>query len=117
MLLMNALTAESIAHSSGICAVTPWPLAVSLSLTQGNDSLANRTKWIWVSGIGCMAALVYSFFRMQKGISAVVAGSSDSLAATLGQMKGSIGFQWGWGVLLLGTILLIAAGATGDDYE
>jgi hypothetical protein len=80
-------------------------------------ALANKTKLIWISGVGAMGALVYTFFHVRQTIATVVTQQVDSLATVQGSAAGTASFQWGWGVLLLGAILLIAAGATADDYE
>lgn len=83
-------------------------------------ALIRQTRWLWLPGLAALALLVLRFFRMQSGMSkalaSIQAAGADSTRAGA-VVSGSIHFQWGWIVLLLGSVLIIAAGAIHQDPE
>ena len=83
-------------------------------------AVAKKPKLLWIGGLGGLGVMIYTFYRLQQAVSGSAATGGNPVADSLALSGtgGSLHFQWGWGVLLLGVILLISAGATApdDDY-
>jgi hypothetical protein len=76
---------------------------------------------LWLTGLGSMGLLLFTLFnflsnidrfREQMKAGAQEAGPFSGLAATLADLTvNSVQIQWGWAVLLLGSILIVLAAA------
>ena len=57
--------------------------------------IAGRLRWLWLTGLAALAALVFAF---------VTSDASANIAATLQN-------EWGWLVMLVGAVVLLLAGS------
>ena len=70
---------------------------------------------VWLMGTGALATSTYSFIRIQVSLSGsapmVLKNLFNSPFEGINQMvRHAMQFDWGWGLLLGGAILVIAAG-------
>lgn len=84
---------------------------VSVALT-----LAKRYKWLWLTGLGSLGVMIFTFVNFQLEMSK--AKSQMAIELRGNPFRGfadlafqSVQLQWGWGVLLIGAGLVIAAAA------
>ena len=78
------------------------------------------TAALWFTGAACAATLVYTFISMERDLSSVKREFESELVGTpfrgIAEIAvGSIQYQWGWGVLIAGVVLLFAAAAMKGD--
>lgn len=90
---------------------------ISLVLT-----FAKKYHWLWVTGLGSLALLAFTFFSFQARLSDVKLRMNIELADN--PFRGladlameSIQLQWGWAVLVVGAVLVIAAAAVKDRED
>lgn len=81
---------------------------------------AGYYKGLWLSGIGSLAVMLYTFIRFQTKISEMKSDMETTVADTplhglVDMAMQTIQFQWGWGVLLGGAGLIIAAAALKEN--
>ena len=76
--------------------------------------LLNKYQWLFLTGIGALGVMAFTFVNVYSKLAEAKSSASRDLAGN--PFKGladaaieSIQFEWGWGVLVLGAILLIAA--------
>jgi len=82
---------------------------ISLLLT-----LAQRNSWLWLTGIGSLATLGFTYYKihakmsdMEKMLGGKLEGNPfRGLADVVMQ---SVQMQWGWAVLIVGAVLLISS--------
>lgn len=67
--------------------------------------LNNRYKWLWLSGIGSAVPMIFIYF------SVILELQKDS--SGLGRLL--FDFQWGWALLIIGAVLIIASAAMKDE--
>ncbi len=77
-------------------------------------------KGLWLTGIGSLAVLLYTLIRFQTKISEMKSDMDTTVADTplhglVDMAMQTIQFQWGWGILLVGTGLIIAAAALKEN--
>jgi len=77
--------------------------------------IRNKCQWLFLTGFGALGVMAFTFVNFYNRLAEAKASASRDLAGN--PFKGltdavmeSIQLDWGWGVLLLGAILLIAAG-------
>ena len=79
-------------------------------------SLARLFPWLWLTGGGSLGMLIYTFTRFQSGMKDAQRKLSSDLQdnpfreAAQGMMD-SVQIQWGFAVLVIGALLVIAAAA------
>jgi len=88
---------------------------ISLILT-----LSKKYNWLWVTGFGSLGVLAFTFINFQKTISRIKADLQLELvgnpfAGWAELALQSVQLQWGWAVLIVGSLLLISAAAIKDD--
>ena len=84
--------------------------------------LAKRYKGLWYTGSANFGILLFTFFHFQGKMSQVKADMETELAGNpfrgLANMAvQSVQLQWGWALLIIGTILIIASAAIKDDHQ
>ena len=84
--------------------------------------LAKRYGGLWVTGAGSLAVLLFTFVnfqlrmsQMQEEMELKLAGNPFRGLADVA-MK-SVQIQWGWAILVIGAVLLIAAAALRDTAD
>lgn len=80
-------------------------------------ALLNRTRHVIWPGIASLLMLGFTFSNVQSGLSRArrdMAAKMDDnpFAAVADAATASIQLEWGWAVLVLGAIMVIAAGIT-----
>ena len=78
-------------------------------------TLAKRFAWVSIAGIVSLALLAYTFIAFRSRIAEMRAAMDRDLADNpfkgIGEaMMQSVQLQWGWAVLVVGALLLCAAG-------
>lgn len=78
--------------------------------------LARQYSGLWLTGLGSAGIMAFSFFNIQSKISSMQGELDSQLAGN--PFRGladiamqSVQFQWGWAVLLLGAIAVLATAA------
>jgi predicted RNA-binding Zn-ribbon protein involved in translation (DUF1610 family) len=79
-------------------------------------ALSRNYKKLWISGLGSLAVMLFTFIRFQTKMSELKSQMDSDLAGN--PFRGfadmavqSIQLQWGWAVLVIGAVLVIAAAA------
>src|SRR5437868_4968709 len=70
-------------------------------------SLSRRYGGLWVTGIGCVGKLVYTFFSIRADVSQATRSAGENIQRTLEAMF-QLQWGWGWAVVLIGACLLLA---------
>jgi hypothetical protein len=88
---------------------------ISLLLT-----VRRRFRGLLATGLITLALLAFTFLNFQSRLAQVRAEMEAKLAGNpfrgFGDaMLGSVQLQWGWGVLIVGAVLLVLAGAGGRE--
>ncbi len=78
--------------------------------------LTRLFKALWVSGIVALALTLHGFFKLQRDLNRMKSGVHVDFSGTpfegLAQLASeSVQMQWGWAVLIIGAVLLIASAA------
>ena len=82
-----------------------------------------RWYWeLWITGVDAAAALAFTFFNFQSGMKQVETQMQTDLKdnpfrSLANVAVRSIQLQWGWAVLVIGVVLLIAAAAMRDTAK
>jgi hypothetical protein len=84
---------------------------ISLTLT-----LRHRFQWLWTTGMASIALLIGTFIRVNERLLEVKGNMTRNLennpfAGIAQAAVGSVQIEWGWALLLIGSILLLAAAA------
>ena len=77
-------------------------------------ALTKRNKLLWISGVCSIALLTFTFISFQSRIADAKANMDQQLAGNPfrglgGAMLNSMQIQWGFGLLVIGAILVIVA--------
>jgi hypothetical protein len=93
---------------------TSWEGLVMILLGIAGIALAvlRKYKYLLILGVLAIAILAYDYFSFKSKLSERLAGAGD---AVRDQMANAISMKWGWIVLILGALALIAAGAMGRN--
>ena len=73
--------------------------------------VAKRYRALWLTGLTSLALIGYSFMRMSSALASVERELADNPFRGLANVQ----MQWGWALLGIGGILLLAAAATNDS--
>ena len=91
-------------------------LVLLLSVTSLALVLLRWYRELWITGLGSAAVLAFTFFNFQSKMGQMKAQMETQLKdnpfrgfANLAMQ--SVQLQWGWAVLVIGTVLLIATAA------
>ncbi len=94
-------------------------LVLLLSVTSLALVLLRWYRELWITGLGSAAVLAFTFFNFQSKMGQMKAQMETQLKdnpfrgfANLAMQ--SVQLQWGWAVLVIGTVLLIATAAMKD---
>lgn len=84
--------------------------------------LANKYKGLWLTGIGSLGVMFFTFINFQSQMSQAKAEMEFELAGNpfrgLADMAmQSVQLQWGWALLLVGVGLVIASAAMKNDAQ
>ena len=79
-------------------------------------AVGGKVRWLWLPGGASLVVVLLAFVRMLGAISEMESAMSRELAGTPFAGIGDIAmqgvqFQWGWAVLALGGLMVLAAGA------
>ncbi len=85
-------------------------------------ALCRRYGWLWLTGLGSLGMLTFTFFNFQDGMSEMKAKMARDLEGNPFRGFGdlaveSIQMQWGWAVLLAGGIMLLIAAGMKENRE
>ena len=104
-------SANYFSNGSGDGTIVLLVALISLLLT-----LRRRYEWLLTTGIASLAMLLFTFLNVRMRISAMNAEAESTLAGN--PFRGladvaiqSVQIQWGWIVLVIGSVLLIVAAA------
>lgn len=75
--------------------------------------IARRYRALWLTGLASLALIGYSFMRM----SSALANVERELAGNPFRGLANAQMQWGWALLGIGALLLLAAAASKDGVE
>jgi hypothetical protein len=97
----------------GSVAGTSWEGLVLILLGIAGIALAvlRKYKLLLVPGILALAILAYDYFSFKAKFSEAVAGAGERSA----EIENAVSMKWGWIVLILGALALLAAGAMGKN--
>jgi hypothetical protein len=75
---------------------------------------AQKYQALWITGLGSLGVLAYTFFNFESKISDAKASMGTQLEGNpfrglADAMIGTVQLQWGWGVLVVGAIMVLAA--------
>ena len=70
-----------------------------------------KYKGLWFTGFGSLAIMAYTFINLQIWISE----SQRELAGNLFAGLATVQLQWGWAVLTIGAVLIIASAAIKEE--
>ncbi len=78
--------------------------------------LAKQYKWLWITGLGSLGLLTFTFFHFQSKISQMKTEMETGLAGNpfrglVDVAMQSVQIQWGFALLAVGAILLIISAA------
>jgi Ca2+/Na+ antiporter len=100
-------------------------IVLALAVTSFVLVLIRWYRQIWITSLGSAAVLAFTFFNFQSKMSQATRQMETELKdnpfrglADLGVQ--SVQLQWGWAVLVIGIVLLIAVAAmkdTADDWS
>ena len=96
-------------------------IILALAAVAGMMILAGGLRWLILPGLGSLALLTYVYFTFQSKISemrAEMASQDLGMFSGLGEMMmQSVQLQWGFGLLVIGALLVTVAGviAPRDD--
>jgi hypothetical protein len=93
---------------------TSWEglLLILLGIAAIALSVLRKYKYLLILGVITIAILAYDYFSFKSKLSEQLAGAGDAVRE---QMENAISMKWGWIVLLLGALALLAAGAMGRN--
>jgi hypothetical protein len=91
-------------------------ILIGLAVVSALLALLKKYEGLWLTGVVSFGVLAFTFFNLQAKITGMDASMQADLAdnpfAVIGNvMLQSIQLQWGWAVLVIGTLILIAAAA------
>lgn len=89
-------------------------ILIALAIASVLLVLRRKYQWVWLSGLGALAVIVFNFIFLQIKLYEIQVRMQNELADN--PFKGiadlavqSIRLEWGWGILLIGTGLIITA--------
>ena len=74
-------------------------------------AVLRKYKMLLIPGILAIAILAYDYFSFKSRFSEAVSGAGARSA----ELENAVSMKWGWIVLLLGALALLAAGAMGKN--
>lgn len=95
-------------------------LVLFLALISFGLTLTERYRWLWATGLLSLGLLLFTFINLQARKSQARTEMQSDLA---GNPSGgianaaiqSVQIQWGWAILVVGVVLIIAAAAVRED--
>lgn len=74
----------------------------------------NKMQYLWITALASLGMLGYSFYQFKLRMSAITEQMDKDLAGNpfrglADAAMGSVSIQWGWALLVLGAILVLAA--------
>jgi hypothetical protein len=95
-------------------------LVLFLALLSLVLTLRERFSWLWATGLLSLGLLFFTFVNLQARMSTARAEMQSDLAGNpFGGIANvamqSVQIQWGWAVLVVGAVLIIAAAAVRED--
>lgn len=78
--------------------------------------LFKQFKWLWVTGLGCLGIMGFTFFTFQNTLSTTKAQLELELAGNpfrgiADAVMQTVQLQWGWVILLIGVALIFISAA------
>lgn len=85
-------------------------------------ALKNKYKGLWVTGVGSLGVMLFTFINFQTKMSQAKANMKLELAGNpfrhlADAAMQSVQLQWGWALLIIGAVLIIASAAMKDKDE
>lgn len=68
---------------------------------------ARRYRLLWFTGLASLGLLAFTYVNISKAMALAAVSLADNPFAGLATMQ----LQWGWGVLIVGSVLVLAAAA------
>lgn len=95
-------------------------IVLVLALVSLGVVLFKKYKFLWITGLASLGMMLFTFLNFQGKMEAVRNEMQTQLAdnpfAGLGDLVlQSIQLQWGWIILVIGAVLLIASAAIKED--
>ena len=111
--VMGEMTYLQNGRTEGIIVLVLAFISLLLALTR-------QYRGLWITGIGSLAVLLYTFVRFQSKMSDMKSDMESPLSGTpfhglVDIAMQSVQFQWGWAVLLVGAGLVLAAAVLKED--
>jgi hypothetical protein len=97
----------------GSVAGTSWEGMVLILLGIAGIILAvlRKTKLLLVPGILALAILAYNYFSFKSKFSEMMSQAGDRST----ELENAVSMKWGWAVLILGALAMLAAGVLGRN--
>ena len=94
-------------------------LVLACAIASAIAVIVAKNKALWFTGIGSLGALAYSFINFERMMSQARSELSHELAGnplrSLGDLAlGSIRLDWGFAVLIIGSLVIIGSAAMKD---
>ncbi len=86
-------------------------LVLSLAAISVLLIVVKRYRGLWLTGLGSLALIAYSFMRMSRALASL----ERELVGNPFRGLANIQMQWGWAMLGIGALLLLAAAAAKDS--
>lgn len=87
-----------------------------LAVTSLVLALTKNHKWMWITGISSLGAILFTFIDFQSRMSEIKSELDSTLAGN--PFRGiadmalqSVQLQWGWALLVIGSGLIVASAA------
>lgn len=113
--LVGSLNYFQNGHGDGV-------LVLIFAMSAFVEALTKNYRWLWVSGLGSLATITFAFITFQAKLSEISSNTNTELAGD--PLKGltdlalqSVQLQWGWALLMLGTLALLVAAAMREDQS
>lgn len=98
--LLGTINYVANGRGDGVILLVLGVVSIILSFTE-------KYRFLWATGVagGCVAG--FTIYKFQSGMSELAA----SMPRAYGAMPAMVQMQWGWGVIILGLLLIFAAAA------
>lgn len=91
-------------------------IVLVLAVTSLVLALTKNHKWMWITGISSLGAILFTFIDFQSRMSEIKSELDSTLAGN--PFRGiadmalqSVQLQWGWALLVIGSGLIVASAA------